>query len=72
MTVIQDAELAVVQAQPVVELTETVPVRASDVTDKVVGEMANVQPAAWEMLKVCPPMVSAAFRGVGTVLAAIE
>jgi hypothetical protein len=39
VTVIHDAELAAVQAHPAPAVTETVPVRASDVTDRLVGEI---------------------------------
>ena len=72
VTVIHDAELDAVHAHPVPELTETVPVREAEVTERLVGEMVNVHPAACEMLKVCPPIVSAAVRGVAAVFAAIE
>jgi len=72
LTVIHDAELAAVHAQPVCDVTETVPVRAPDVTERLVGEIVNVQAAACEMLNVCPPMVSAAVRGVAAVFAATE
>jgi hypothetical protein len=52
VTVIHDAELTAVHAHPVPAVTDTFPVRAIDVTDRLVGEIVNVQPAACEMLNV--------------------
>jgi hypothetical protein len=72
VTVIHDAELAAVHTQPVADVTETVPVRVPDVTDRLVGEIVYVHPAACEMSNVCPPIVSAAVRGVAVLLVAIE
>ena len=72
VTVIHDAALPAVQAQPAAAVTDTVPVRFPDVTDRLAGEIVNVQPAACEIENVCPAIVSVPVRTVGVVFAATE
>jgi hypothetical protein len=72
VTVIHDAELTAVQLQPAAALTETEPVRAPEPTDRLVGEIAKLQPAAWVIVKACPAMVSAPLRMDDVRFAAME
>jgi hypothetical protein len=72
ITAIHGAPLAAVHPQPVPAVTETVPVRAEEETEMLLGEMLNVQPAACVMVNVCPATVSVPVREAVVVLAATE
>jgi hypothetical protein len=72
VSVIQPTVLDAVHAQPAFVVTETDPVRAPAVMERLVGEMENVQPAAWVIVKVCPAIVSEPVRGLVVVFAATE
>ena len=63
--VTQLALLVAVHAQPVAAVTVTVPVPAAAVGLADAGEMVGVHGApAWVIVKVLPPIVSVAVRGV--------
>ena len=68
------APLTAVQPQPVPAVTATEPVPPAAATGALPGEMLYPQAvaAAWETVKVCPPIVILPLRAVVPVLAATE
>jgi hypothetical protein len=70
--VIHGAELDDVHPQPAPAVTPTVPVRAAEVMDRLVGEIVKVQPAACVMENVWPAIVIVPVRAVVAVFAVTE
>lgn len=70
VTVIHDAELTAVHAQPAIDVTATDPVVAAAETAVALGEMENVHPAAWVTVNVCPAIVRVPERCAEAVFAA--
>ena len=72
VTVIQDALLVAVHAQPVIAATATEPVAAAAGTVVAPGEIENVQPPACVTANVWPAMLSEPERWVVLALAVTE
>jgi hypothetical protein len=70
--VIHDALLAASHAQPVPAVTETVPSAPEAGTDRVSGEIANVQPCPWTTVTLWLAMVSVPDRDGPVVAAAVN
>ena len=69
---IHAAELDAVHGHPVMPETFTVPVVAAEDTEVALGEIVEVQPAAWVRVKVWPAMVSVPERELDEMLAVTE
>ena len=63
LTVIHESALTAVHAQPVIDVTEMLPVEAADATDRLVDDRVYVQAAgAWVTLNVPVPTLMVAER----------
>lgn len=72
MTVIQDAPLDAVHGQPLIAVTDTLPVVALADTDVALGLIEYVQPALCVTVNVRPAIVSVADLDVVDALAEAE